>query len=414
MALDPTSQDPCSVLNAASYPTLWFPTTAPVSVATFNAIANGGSLKTYVASLSALGASGTTNDVLVRAQGQSSFRLLQFLSGVGVAALDSTKKYTQLGGIILGTPAAPESIVDTYIVGAQGLNKGTSYTFSRPTAPLVTPANLWTAGDDVAATPQSLLGKLIKKGYLLSQSQVYLPSDFASANQAAAPQSGSESLVYLYEAQQQNTITPAQTTRVATLEATNLKFFAAFLCEYCFYRTRYEWLLTQYFNVYTQSATAYSATTNGPFFTNLYGTGRAYTPIVAGTTSTASSMTQADYLAGLSYQMACLNTRMTDMRSLLGVINTYYSGVFTTLQSQLNASGSGSASAAGSTAGLNQSITALSSSAEDASRYLTDQDFKKGVMEYNSQKNRYSNVLLGFYAFLNIAALAAVYQLARS
>ena len=108
--------------------------------------------------------------------------------------------------------------------------------------------------------------------------------------------------------------------------------------------------------------------------------------------------------------MACLNTRMTDMRSLLGVINTYYSGVFTTLQSQLNASGV----AAGSTAALNQSITALSSSAEDASRYLTDQDFKKGVMEYNSQKNRYSNVLLGFYAFLNIAALAAVYQLARS
>jgi hypothetical protein len=329
---------------------------------------------------------------------------------MGVAALDTTKNYTQLGGVILGSAGAPESIVDTYIVSAQGLNKGTSYTFSTPAAPLVTPANLWTSGDDSAATPQSLLGKLIQKGYLLSQSQVYLPTDFAAPGQKAAPQSGSESLVYLYEAQQQNTITPAQKTRVATLEATNLKFFAAFLCEYCFYRTRYEWLLTQYFNIYTQSPTAYSATTNGPFYTNLYGAGRAYTPTLAGTTSTASSITQADYLAGLSYQMACLNTRMTDMRSLLGVINTYYSGVFTTLQTQLNASGG---AAAGSTAALNQSITALSSSAEDASRYLTDQDFKKGVMDYNSQKNRYSNVLLGFYAFLNIAALAAVYQLAR-
>jgi hypothetical protein len=35
-------------------------------------------------------------------------------------------------------------------------------------------------------------------------------------------------------------------------------------------------------------------------------------------------------------------------------------------------------------------------------------------MEYNSEKNRYSNILLGLYAFLNIAALATVFQLARS
>ena len=107
--------------------------------------------------------------------------------------------------------------------------------------------------------------------------------------------------------------------------------------------------------------------------------------------------------------MACLNTRIQDMQRILSAINTYYSTVFTTLQSTLN-----DADVPGSNKKLTQTITALQASANDATGYLAQADFQKAAMEYNSEKNRYANILLGLYAFLNIAALATVFQLARS
>jgi len=100
---------------------------------------------------------------------------------------------------------------------------------------------------------------------------------------------------------------------------------------------------------------------------------------------------------------------MTDMRTLLAAVNTYYNGVFNLIQTNVN-----SASASGGNAALTATITALQSSSDTANKYLTDQDFAQQVMNYNSEKNRYSNILLGFYAFLNIAALASVFHLARS
>jgi hypothetical protein len=107
--------------------------------------------------------------------------------------------------------------------------------------------------------------------------------------------------------------------------------------------------------------------------------------------------------------MACLNTRMTDMRNLLAAINTYYNGVFTLIQTNIN-----SGDVPGGNAALTATIASLQGSADTANKYLTQQDFSKKVMEYNSEKNRYSNILLGLYAFLNIAALATVFHLARS
>ena len=107
--------------------------------------------------------------------------------------------------------------------------------------------------------------------------------------------------------------------------------------------------------------------------------------------------------------MACLNMRLADMRTLLSKINLYYNGVFTNIQSDINSS-----TASGSNKKLTQTITALQTSAAEANTYLTETDFAQEAMKYNSEKNRYSNILLGFYAFLNIAALATVFQLARN
>jgi hypothetical protein len=37
--------------------------------------------------------------------------------------------------------------------------------------------------------------------------------------------------------------------------------------------------------------------------------------------------------------------------------------------------------------------------------------FRQGIMEYTSEKNRYSNILLGIYAFLNIAVIAVIFNI---
>jgi hypothetical protein len=100
---------------------------------------------------------------------------------------------------------------------------------------------------------------------------------------------------------------------------------------------------------------------------------------------------------------------MVDMRTLLGKIGIYYSTVQTLIQNNINTRGE-----PGSNKDLIDRVTVLNDSAVKTQKYLTEQDFHKGVMEYNLEKNRYSNILLSFYAFLNIAALATVFQLART
>jgi hypothetical protein len=413
MALDPSMADPCSILNADGFPTLWVKAAEPDSTA-YAKIADAGVTKTYLATLTAIaGTTMNTTSVVTSAQPSSRFRLLQFMSAGGIAAnavdgQGNPVRYDLISGLSLNssTSSTPiyESIVDTYIVGAtKGLNK-TGYTYSSPEAPTVTDLNIWTAGDDTASSKVSVLGKLIAAGYLLSAAELFTQSQLTSTTN---PTAGTESLIYLYRQDQSTTpLTAQQKNRKANLEARNLRFFGAFLCEYCFYRTRYEWLLSKYFTVYS---TPVAGTTNG-FQASAHAF--SFTTMFAGSgenTKAASSPTQPELLRAIAYQMACLNTRMTDMRRLLGAINTYYNGVFTNIQATLN-----DASVIGSNSELTKSIKALQMSAADSSSYLSQTEFTKSVMEYNSEKNRYSNILLGLYAFLNIAALATVFQLART
>ena len=401
MALDPSTQDPCSLLNVTSYPNMWVKP-AESDTTAYSKIAATGVTRTYLASLTATGVDLTKN-ILSSPSKTSTFRLVQFLSGGGVAAEDSTKKYDQMSDVALKSGSSYESIVDTYIISAKGLNKGTTYKYASPDAPIVTNANLWVTGDDTASTPVSLVGKLIQAGYLLSATSLFTQAQLAP--ESTAPMQGQESLVYLYKQEQTNTgLTNTQKTRKNTLEATNLRFFGAFLAEYCFYRTRYEWLLSKYFTIYSTDASSYSAASNS------YGLNTLFNGTGPGENQYSSAQpTQNEYLDGIAYHMACLNTRMTDMRRILGAITTYYNGVFTSIQTSLN-----DASLVGSNSELTKTIKALQASANDASGYLSQSEFTKSVMEYNSEKNRYSNVLLGLYAFLNIAVLATVFQLART
>jgi len=434
MALDPTSVNPCSLLSTSGgLSNLFIQSTLAPNLA-YPLIVNGGVLATYANALNGVapftGASSVvaalSSDILAAPSTSSTLRLVQFLSGGGSGAADISKRYNQLSFVALSaTPGTGpyESIIDTYVVGAApkglGLGLGSSPTNYNPInlsatkTSLLTPAQFWVSGDantdgTVKASATSLLGKLINAKYLLSQGEIYMPSQVVptAGSTTTPPAAGSESLVYLYRLSQSGKVlNSAQSALKTKLEATNLRFFGAFMAEYCFYRTRYEMLLRHYFTVYTTSTTSYSASGSASAYPFLIGAG--FTP--AGSTSTTSSLTQADNLNALAFHMASLNMRLADMRTLLATINTYYNGVFTQIQGEIN-----SASEDGSNSSLTTAITALQSSASTANKYLTEQDFAQEAMTYNSEKNRYSNILLGLYAFLNLSALATVFHLARN
>jgi len=404
MALDPSTTDACSLINTPAFPTLFVKQNASETTA-YPLIARGGVQVKFSESLNA---ANLANNVLNNPSMTSQFRLIQFLSGAGITVIPGVD-YSKLKFIALSATqgTAPyESIIDTYIAPQVGtyLNP----TFNSSGGSLLTPAQFWNPSesvDGVITNPRSALGKLIAAGHLLSESQIYIPSQ-VSATEPPTP--GNECLIYLYNLAQRGTLTPAQKTLQNKIEATNLRFFGAYMVEYCFYRTRYEWLLNQYFTIYMTSTTGAGSyqTAQPNAIPSLFGTGTGNS---LPSTSTSASLTQIDYLTGLAFQMACLNMRMADMKSLLTAVNTYYNGVFIEIQTNIN-----SATQIGSNTKLTQTINSLQTSAKDANKYLIESDFAQEAMNYNSEKNRYSNILLGLYAFLNIAALATVFHLARN
>jgi hypothetical protein len=296
------------------------------------------------------------------------------------------------------------TIVDDYILPQVGGN----YTWSESGTSSLSANSIWNPSDQktdqtfgIVMNPTSIVGKLIKDGFLLSGEELYAPSTGIGN---APPQEGSESLFYFYKmAQSQNALTMTQKQRKVTIECKNMRFFAAYILEYCYYKSRYDFFLSLYFSVFTESNySPVSQSTLDSLFTGP-GTG---TSEYSGTDGFVG---QDDYLKGIAYQMACLNTRMNDLRSILNYVNNYYTGILNAYQERLNSMGE-----QGSTNEVENKILALQQSADDAQEYLSQADFRKGVMEYNSEKNRYANVLLGLYAFLNISALAVIFHVMRS
>jgi hypothetical protein len=370
MAL-PLGIDPASHLNRSAstgYPTLW-PSTLPASSSTAWT-SSAGTLTTFLGVVRA-GGFDLTKNVLASPDTSSSARLIKFLSSAGTSKLSEV--------LLKNGSGAYESIVDTFITGAAPKGQAvTSYTFTTSST-LNLPA---------------IVTSIVSSEYLLSSAELYEPTQFGDG--VTSPVTGSESLVYLYSLQNNNKITPTQTERLQALEAKNLRFFAAFLCEYCFYKTRYDLLLANFFDIYATPVASFSSFGSSSFIWSL-------------ASSPSGQIDQNNSLQIIAYHLACLNTRMTDMRGILAQINTFYSGVFTTLDTRLN-----DASLPGSNSNLQSTIIQLQASANDANGYVAQKDFQKAAMEYNSEKNRYANIMLSLYAFLNIAALATVFQLART
>ena len=385
MALNALGGDPCSKLNSASYPDLWLPTGANANAQNFTRIAAAGITKTFSQVLGTI--TDKTNPLLTSLEATSSYRLLQYMSGGGVSpvapALDSFLLKTSSGTI--------QTIVDTFIVGSTpGIGRGAAYTYGN----VLTDANVDAVRDAI-----------INSGYLLKPEEIVIDSQLTVTDTATVA-TNSASLVFLSKLEQSTGLSTAQKARKSALESKNLRFYAAFLAEYCFYRTRYQWLLTQYFNIYNTMTTAYTSPPNIDQGPKALFTGQGSGTNVAPNQWSGSFLSQADYLKGIAYHMAVINTRMTDLRRLLNSINVYYSQVFNQVQSTINSN-----SSIGSNTDLQQTITALQSSSKEAKKYLDEAQFREGVMKYTQEKNRYANILLSLYAVLNVAALAMIYKL---
>jgi hypothetical protein len=121
MSLDALGNDPCSKLNTTSYPDLWIQPTASESE-TYPRIAKNGTTISMLNMLNTVKSKGFSGNVLTTPERNSSNRLLQFLSGAGIAG----SNYGSLGSILLGSSTSPETIVDTYFIGANP-NYATSY-----------------------------------------------------------------------------------------------------------------------------------------------------------------------------------------------------------------------------------------------------------------------------------------------
>ena len=336
---------------------------------------------------------------LLKASTTSKYRLVQFLSGGGAAAAAAAatpaKTYANYPDTLLGTGTG---IVKTYFKATAKGGVG-SYTYTS-TSPLLADKKLWDALDvdattyTLKATPASIIGNLMKDGFLLKPTQIFTPGDTTAGNYDVPT-----SLFQIYATENSaGQLTSAQQSTKTMLECTNLRFFGAFFIEYCYYRSRYSALLDLYFNVYTTSTTTYIPPT-GNILTTLFNNSGTVTELKYSTPGPS----QSEYLTAIAYHLACLNTRLVDLRRLLTMVNSLYSTYYTQLQSTLN-----NKDVNGSTTAVTNALTALQLSAEDTKDYLSEADYRQGVMEYASEKNRYSNILLGVYAFLNLSALAVV------
>ena len=120
----------------------------------------------------------------------------------------------------------------------------------------------------------------------------------------------------------------------------------------------------------------------------------------------ATPAAQAARLDALSLTLARINSRLIDMRALLLAIQNYYSASLRQLQFTLN-----SATLAGSDKSAEEKVTLLLTQSSVVEESKDASMYRQGIMEYTSEKNRYSNILLGIYAFLNIAIVAVIFSI---
>ena len=302
---------------------------------------------------------------------------------IGKTSVDNTNDFTTYittssnFTVTAGKPALPSG--KQSLVTALGYPIGTAYSndFRAP----------------ASMSPKVLT--LIAANDLCSSSNIYDTTVYNGSN------ASSLSLTTLYRTL--NTSNVPQTdavpinAQIDVLQNKNKMFYSFFVYEYCYYNTMYTTLMTEFFKEY-KDATYVTTMTNIGNLKDSQGT-----PAGPGATAIA----QATRLDAIAITMARVNSRLTDMRSLLSAIQDYYSAALQTFQATLNANKNN----LGSDMNVQDKVTYLHNQAPDVEDAKDQSDFRQGIMEYTSEKNRYSNILLGIYAFLNIAIVAVIFNI---
>jgi hypothetical protein len=241
----------------------------------------------------------------------------------------------------------------------------------------------------------SVLTQIIAAKDICSSNDIYSTTEFTGS--ASIP---GLSLTTLYNIRATSNLDPSDLSSVNSnidkYEKKNKVFYSFFVYEYCYYNTMYTSLLQQYFNEYTNNAPT-SRLPNINLLKDSSGT--------ACTTAT-TSIAQASRLDGIVITLARVNSRMTDMRNLLSAIQNYYSTAVQNFQMTLNAGGN-----MGSDSDAENKVTLLRNQSINLQAAKDDSEIRQSIMEYTSEKNRYSNILLGIYAFLNIAVIAVIFNI---
>lgn len=359
----------CGKFDATAYPTLWIDMKETETNA-FNAIANtDGTLKLMSINVATYTSPKNAQPVLRSSSASNtSDGVEMFMRGTSAVLTSSTPLTLSTGLLQVGT--SPKYITDSLYGG------------SLPD-PVVRDANLKNGSTTTSgATLVSVREEFVKNSLLLASTDLYNPSSSART-----------SLIRL----NQDTSTPLtqiEKELKSTLEQRNLKFFAAFLMEYCYYRTRYFYMLNQYFTAFqdtTRADTDYVTLADA---------------LKSPDSAIANETKKNLYMRRLAYHMARCNMIMADMRKLLNEIQSFYNGIFESVQSTIQSDKS-----VGSDTSVKNAVMALQSSAKELKTYTQESEFRKAAMDYNLEKNRYGSMLLALYAVLNLSALAMIYKL---
>jgi hypothetical protein len=240
----------------------------------------------------------------------------------------------------------------------------------------------------------SIVQGMIAGGDICSSTDIYNTNVYTNSSAL-----GGISLATLYLTLAKESLTDADKAKIHAhidlLQNKNMKFYSFFVYEYCYYHTIYNTLLAQYFLEYAS-----------PSNTSMANIGALVTSSGMAVQLDATAAGQASRLDGIVNLMARVNSRLTDMRQLLVAMQVYYSSALTSFQAILADS-----SKKGSDRNVETSILALKNQYPEIKSIQDESVFRKGIMDYTGEKNRYSNILLGIYAFLNIAAVAVIFTI---
>lgn len=175
----------------------------------------------------------------------------------------------------------------------------------------------------------------------------------------------------------------ADSTRTA-LETKNKKFINHISKEYKFYLCRYNRVLTEYTSVFNS-------------------TGTLPTQQFGYTAASGSTSVKTNTLNTIATRASQINTKLI---RLSGLLQKIAASSLTLLQT------ASSSQTAGTTA-LETAIRNLNSSKPTVDA-VAQLEAQRRALEDTRDKNRYSNMYLGIYAFLNITALAVILHIATS